>query len=661
MSLEAIQQAYDQERFAEALRACLEALADARERGDDNAARPCVDWLTQERSLLLKGCRAAVVAQDENLLERLSDALAEGGILIGPLDYFRWPGAAIRARAAVAAARAALVRQSSARRPPEEWQPELARWVAEAAARCNGAEPPPAQGRWCDDVPEYLRTLKVEHPDWLVGPVRDLIHFFQTGSWPHRRRFLQQPVRVTVPWDAGNEGVMARLCVCRVPNDFGELYPDPAILLFVQWDEEFTEALRVAWEEYATQWRKAQPRTDVRWRLEPFRTERVAWRICDLSGPSAGAGFGLGLYGLFLHRTSPGEMWAVTGKLRDAAGHLDSAGGYERKTEPFKRHSDLRLIVPIGDKAKCSPDWRDRVEEAKTVEQAWRITARGSRRSVIATLAVALAAAMLLVVYILTRPTVHEVRVNGRELKAFDKKGQFLWKASGESKFTKAFVVNREGIAVVAGTGGEGGDNAAVYAFRSDGSRWKHNTGKSIYEGINDNMEIRDIAVRPVLPGGKLAVVALATHVRLFPARMTVWRLHNGAFVGDYYHPGHLITIGPPFDADRDGTKDILVAGTNNAESIDFVACDFVACLSTNRLAGQAEPYWGDHSVPRAREIFYTRLPHKTFTYKTILEIDAQGNLRTRTETEDKRTDAWTLDPFTGDVLCHGFLTSKAP
>ncbi len=91
---------------------------------------------------------------------------------------------------------------------------------------------------------------------------------------------------------ARNEGVLAVLTLESVRDGSGELYPIPELAFMSSADFQHAQHEAGAWAENTGLWRTDR---DVRWQLR----RRDGKPLVNLTGPSLGAAFALGIAKLF--------------------------------------------------------------------------------------------------------------------------------------------------------------------------------------------------------------------------------------------------------------------------------------------------------------------------------------------------------------------------
>jgi len=126
-------------------------------------------------------------------------------------------------------------------------------------------------------------------PD-AIGFCRDLTQ--ELLGEPLRKPERDLSLTVLLVDTARNEGIVATLTLELVPEGSGGFYPVPELAFGRDPDFRRAEAEARACIEGINLWRKAQ---DVRWRLQ----RRDGKPIANLSGPSLGAAFALGIAQLF--------------------------------------------------------------------------------------------------------------------------------------------------------------------------------------------------------------------------------------------------------------------------------------------------------------------------------------------------------------------------
>ena len=231
-----------------------------------------------------------------------------------------------------------------------------------------------------------LEVVRQARPAWEVKPVGDLVDYFAGEEVGTRGR----AVELNVMLDCGiGGGLVVKLLLAKRDGGSGKLYRDPLTMSFLQYSEDFQDALTKAWD-YARASNPDAESCDVVWRLTSAATTESSDpsdsfnRMPEyVKGTSAGAGFALGLKYLFDERLSPDALreWAVTGSVtRD--GVIGRVIVSRNKLTAVATEK-LKTLMPLTNYAALKPEWAGKIkvlEGAATVEDAHDVILREELR-----------------------------------------------------------------------------------------------------------------------------------------------------------------------------------------------------------------------------------------------------------------------------------------
>jgi hypothetical protein len=193
-------------------------------------------------------------------------------------------------------------------------------------------------------------------PNWHIGPIRDLIHFFWESDEPAMQsetviQTEEVQVAVLIHLD-DTTGLVAILELEAIPSGTEHLYPDPRFMAFFKPDLSFRQALETAWK-YARLQSWYREHHDVRWRMFALTTPQHRFRqVQQANGGSIGAGCALALLYLFDTQRQSKNMasWAITGGVNEN-GLITSVTGYASKLDAA-RQQNRKVVFPADDRER---------------------------------------------------------------------------------------------------------------------------------------------------------------------------------------------------------------------------------------------------------------------------------------------------------------------
>lgn len=227
---------------------------------------------------------------------------------------------------------------------------------------------------------------------------------------------------------------------------------------------------------------------------------------------------------------------------------------------------------------------------------------------------------------------IDHVEVKGKSLKVLNKKNEVLW--------TKEFAsligyppagqpspviedINRDGRKeIIIALSPTDTSSGKVICMDSKGKElWNFYCGrKSIYDVEPDAFFPNIILPKDIDGDGNIEVI-INNRVTVGFSDYLVILDSKGREKSEYWHPG-LINVVYSKDVNKDGKDELVCGGINNR--MDWCPCFFI--LDAKNIRGQAMPYCGEKSVPKAIELVYILFPHfkkiadKKFSWEHYLD-----------------------------------------
>jgi hypothetical protein len=150
---------------------------------------------------------------------------------------------------------------------------------------------------------------------------------------------------------------------------------------------------------------------------------------------------------------------------------------------------------------------------------------------------------------------------------------------------------------------------------------WNFYSGReSIYDVEPDVFFPNIILLEDIDGDGKIEVI-INNRVSVNFSDCLVILDSKGRKKSEYWHPG-LIAVVHCKDINNDGKVELVCGGINNR--MDWRPCFFI--LDAKNVKGQATPYCGEKSVPKAKELTYILFPHfkknvgRNFSWENYLD-----------------------------------------